>query len=39
MTHGTRLAQALIIDPNWSEACLFMATLAGEGSGNPRWGS
>lgn len=31
------LAQALIIDPNWSEACLFMATLAGDGSGNPRW--
>ena len=33
------LAQALIIDPNWSEACLFMATLAGEGSNNPRWES
>jgi len=33
------LAQALIIDPNWSEACLFMAVLAGEGSGNPRWES
>ncbi len=31
------LAQALIIDPNWAEACLFMATLAGEGSGVPRW--
>lgn len=31
------LAQALIIDPNWTEACLFMATLAGEGTGNPRW--
>ncbi len=31
------MAQALIIDPNWSEACLFMATLAGDGSGNPRW--
>ncbi len=31
------LAQALIIDPNWSEACLFMAKLAGDGSGNPRW--
>ncbi len=31
------LAQALIIDPNWSEACLFMATLAGDGTGNTRW--
>lgn len=33
------LAQALIIDPNWSEACQFMAVLAGKGSGNPRWES
>jgi len=29
--------QALIINPHFSEACLFMATLAGEGSGNARW--
>lgn len=31
------LAQALIINPDWAEACLFMAVLAGDGSGNPRW--
>lgn len=31
------LAQALLIDSNWSEACLFMARLAGEGTGNARW--
>ena len=31
------LAQALIINPRFKEAVLFMATLAGDGSGNPRW--
>jgi hypothetical protein len=29
--------QALIINPNFKEACLFMATLAGDGSTNTRW--
>ncbi len=29
--------QALIIDPHFKEACLFMATLAGDGSENARW--
>ena len=29
--------QALIIDPHFKEAVLFMATLAGDGSDNPRW--
>lgn len=29
--------QALIIDPHFKEACQFMATLAGDGTGNPRW--
>lgn len=31
------LAQALIINPNWAEACLFMAELAGKGTGIPRF--
>ena len=30
-------AQALIINPNFKEAVLFMATLAGDGSGNTIW--
>jgi glycosyltransferase involved in cell wall biosynthesis len=30
-------AQALIINPNFREAVLFMATISGAGSGNPRW--
>jgi len=29
--------QALIINPHFKEACLFMAALAGEGSDNERW--
>jgi tetratricopeptide (TPR) repeat protein len=29
--------QALIINPNFKEACQFMATLAGDGTGNARW--
>ena len=29
--------QSLIINPNFKEAVLFMATLAGDGTGNPRW--
>jgi glycosyltransferase involved in cell wall biosynthesis len=29
--------QALKINPNFKEACLFMATISGEGSGNSRW--
>jgi len=29
--------QALIINPHFKEAVLFMATLAGDGSGNTRW--
>lgn len=29
--------QALIINPHFKEACLFMATLAGDGSENVRW--
>jgi glycosyltransferase involved in cell wall biosynthesis len=31
------LAQCLIINPRFKEAVLFMATLAGDGSNNPRW--
>ncbi len=31
------VAQALIINSNFKEAILFMAKLAGDGSGNPRW--
>ncbi len=31
------LAQCLIINPRFKEAVLFMATLAGDGSPNPRW--
>lgn len=30
-------AQALIINPHFKEAVLFMATLAGDGHGNVRW--
>lgn len=30
-------AQCLIINPNWSEACNFMALLAGDGTDNPTW--
>lgn len=30
-------AQILIINPTWKEALEWMALLAGEGSGNPRW--
>lgn len=29
--------QALIINPHFKEACLFMATLAGDGRDNPKW--
>jgi hypothetical protein len=29
--------QALIINPRFKEACLFMATLAGDGTSNDRW--
>lgn len=29
--------QCLIINPHFKEACLFMAILAGDGSGNTRW--
>jgi glycosyltransferase involved in cell wall biosynthesis len=29
--------QALIINPHFKEACLHMATLAGDGRENPRW--
>ncbi len=31
------LAQCLLINPRFKEAVLFMATLAGDGSPNPRW--
>lgn len=30
-------AQALIINPHFKEAVLFMSILAGKGSGNPQW--
>jgi glycosyltransferase involved in cell wall biosynthesis len=29
--------QALKINPNFREACMFMATISGEGTGNSRW--
>jgi glycosyltransferase involved in cell wall biosynthesis len=31
------LAQALIINANFKEAILFMATISGDGTGNPKW--
>ncbi len=30
-------AQAVIINPNFKEAVLFMATLSGDGTGNDTW--